>query len=220
MSFNRLPRASSILLALGVLVPTSSHATDEVVSFFVTSVGLGSGANLGGLDGADRYCQALAAKAGHPSTSWRAYLSTQTELSQQSVNARDRIGLGPWYNSRGSLIANSLEDLHGPGNRLSKSTALTESGEPVPGKLHDILTGTRIDGTAPSPLDPDMTCKNWTSDADGSSALVGHHDRVSAINQEWAKSWNSAHLTRGCSAQRLAELGSGGLFYCFRLSTK
>jgi hypothetical protein len=185
------------------------------MTFFVTSAGLGNGANLGGLAGADRHCQALAGAVGAGSRTWRAYLSVQSNERESTVNARDRIGPGPWVNARGAIVATSLAELHGPAAGLNRATALTESGTAVPGSMHDILTGTRLDGTAPSPLDPDMTCSNWTSSADVGGAIVGHHDRVSALEEDWAKSWNSAHLTRGCSRKRLLELGGGGLFYCF-----
>jgi hypothetical protein len=187
------------------------------MSFFVTSRGLGEGANLGGLAGADRHCQALAEAAGAGERVWRAYLSTQTREGVPGVSARDRIGPGPWHNAQGVPIAGSLEELHDARSAVRADTALTETGQRVPGRVHDILTGTRLDGTAPSGLDPDMTCGNWTRSGSEGAALVGHHDRVSAIREPWAASWNSAHLTRGCSAAALAELGSGGLFYCFAL---
>ncbi|MBX3712987.1 MAG: hypothetical protein KF800_13590 [Lysobacter sp.] len=202
----------SLLLALCPLRPAIAQET----SFFVTSEGTGKGGDLGGLEGADRHCEALATKAGLPSTGWRAYLSTQAMPPEVPVHARDRIGPGPWHNAKGGLIASTLEALHGLPNAISRATALDERGEPVPGKVHDILTGTRLDGTAPSPLDPDSTCRNWTRNSDEGGALVGHHDRVSAIDQPWATSWNSAHVSRGCSVPKLAELGSGGRFYCFR----
>lgn len=229
--FTRAKRVASCIAALiGASVLTVKAADDHVTaSFFVTSVGLGNGGKLGGLEGADRHCQALAAQAGldnKGASTWRAYLSVQSSLPTpsvpvtQSVNAKDRIGNGPWHNTKGALIASSIADLHSSVNRISSTTALNESGKPTLGRLHDILTGTRIDGTAPSPLDPDMTCKNWTSDAPDGSALVGHHDRASAIREDWATSWNSAHMSRGCSPQKLSELGSGGLFYCFKLTPK
>jgi hypothetical protein len=206
---------SSLLLPLWPL----QHAIAQDTSFFVTSEGIGKGGDLGGLEGADAHCGKLAAKAGLPSTGWRAYLSTQAMPPEMPVHARDRIGSGPWHNARGEQIASTVDALHGAGNGISRTTALTESGKAVPGRVHDILTGTRLDGTSPSPLDPDATCRNWTSGADDGGALVGHHDRVSAIDQPWAKSWNSAHVSRGCSVPKLAELGSGGLFYCFRTTT-
>lgn len=193
---------------------TPSWASDSM-TFFVTSVGVGNGANLGGLAGADRHCQTLANAVGAGARTWRAYLSVQSDQREASVNARDRIGSGPWMNARGVIIATGVDELHSPSNGLNRATALTESGGTVPGSMHDILTGTRLDGTAPSRLDPDMTCRNWTSSENSGRAIVGHHDRVSAIDEAWAKSWNSAHLTTGCSQKRLSDLGSGGLFYCF-----
>lgn len=183
--------------------------------FFVTSVGLGDGGQFGGLQGADQHCQALAVRAGAGGRTWRAYLSTRSQGTTPSVNARDRIGTGPWHNARGVLIANDLGELHGERNGINRQTALSETGAPTPGRWHDILTGTRPDGNAPSPLDPDSTCGNWTRNDAGASAWVGHHDRASAIREPWATSWNSAHLSRGCSPAGLAELGSGELFYCF-----
>ena len=201
-----------LLVATCPMMPAIAQET----SFFVTSEGIGKGGDLGGLAGADAHCERLATKAGLPSTGWRAYLSTQAMPPEVPVHARDRIGPGPWYNAKGERIASTVDALHGAGNAISRATALDERGESVPGKAHDILTGTRLDGTAPSPLDPDATCRNWTGNADDGGALVGHHDRVSAIDQPWAKSWNSAHISRGCSVPKLAELGSGGLFYCFR----
>lgn len=211
----RSMRAFRLSLLLVAPWPMSLAIAQEA-SFFVTSTSPGKGGDLGGLEGADRHCEALAEKAGLPATGWRAYLSTQAMPPAVPVHARDRIGPGPWHNAKGVLIASTVEALHGAENAISRATALDERGEPVPGKVHDILTGTRLDGTAPSPLDPDSTCRNWTSAGDEGGALVGHHDRVSAIDQPWAKSWNAAHLSRGCSAPKLAELGSGGRFYCFR----
>jgi len=197
------------------------------MSFFVVSVPVGEGGKLGGLERADRHCQALASSAGAaPGLLWRAYLSTQGRLapgaSPMGVDARDRIGTGPWHNAAGTLVATDLGELHRQGApRLDRRTALDEKGQPVPGAVHDILTGSRPDGTAASPLDADATCGNWTlsEDVDGegraNGALVGHHDRGSALKGAWAESWNSAHRTRGCSGPKLAELGSGARFYCF-----
>jgi hypothetical protein len=209
----------ALLGAAGVLVSAVATAqpSQPPMSFFVTSRSLGSGADLGGLPGADRHCQALAEAAGAGGRVWRAYLSTQTRDGVTGVSARERIGPGPWHNAQGVQIAGDLEALHGAANALRADTALTEAGQRVSGRQHDILTGTRLDGTAPSGLDPDMTCGNWTRSGAEGAAIVGHHDRASAIREPWAASWNSAHLSRGCSAQGLAELGSGGLFYCFAL---
>lgn len=210
---------------------TSSPPTPPPMSFFVTSASPGRGGDLGGLEGADAHCQALATAAGAGALRWRAYLSQASNLKnlqgEPAVHARDRIGTGPWHNARGQLIARTVEELHAPGFAgINRQSALSERGEPIPGRVHDILTGSRPDGTAPSPLDADMSCRGWRSSADaaedGSSqgALVGHHDRVSAIAEPWAGSWNSSHRTRGCSPARLAELGSGGLFYCFAQSPR
>lgn len=220
------------LLAAGVLsacaMPPPSAPTPPVMSFFVTSVSPGRGGDLGGLEGADAHCQALATAAGAGQLRWRAYLSQASNLKnlqgEPAVHARERIGPGPWHNAQGQLIARTVDELHAPGfTDINRQSALSERGQSIPGRLHDILTGSRPDGTAPSPLDADMSCRGWRSSADmaedGSShgALVGHHDRVSAIAEPWASSWNSAHRSRGCSPARLAELGSGGLFYCFAL---
>lgn len=230
--FERFP-GLALLAALGALgacgSPMPVAPPPPPMSFFVTSAGPGRGGDLGGLEGADRHCQALAEAAapGGPPMRWRAYLSQQSRLddrsAEPSINARDRIGPGPWHNARGERVALTVDELHAPGFAgIHAHSALTERGEPVPGRVHDILTGTRPDGLAPSPLDADMTCRNWRSSADAgddargpNGALVGHHDRVSAIAEAWASSWNSAHRSRGCSPARLAELGSGGRFYCF-----
>ena len=207
---------AALFLALGFALPApASEPARPAMTFFVTSAGLGSGGDLGGLAGADRHCQSLAASAGAGSRTWRAYLSAQSKGGAALVNARERIGKGPWHNAAGALIARDVDELHGPRNNINAATALDERGTPAPGRLHDILTGTRLDGTAPSRLDPDMTCGNWTQGGKEGAAIVGHHDRVSAIDEPWARSWNSAHLTRGCNPPALAELGSGGLFYCF-----
>lgn len=219
---------SAGLLALqgcaGMQEPSGSE-----MSFFVTSAGPGKGADLGGLAGADKHCQSLAASAGAGNRTWHAYLSTQgsatkgAELNDPNViHARNRIGTGPWYNAKGVMVAANVEDLHSAGNNLTKQTALDEKGRMVNGRTekpnrHDILTGSRPDGTAfpPSPLFPDMTCGKWTrSGADG-SAMTGHHDREGPIDHAWATSWNSAHPTRGCSQQALRSTGGDGLLYCF-----
>lgn len=209
----------TVTLAVSAAIGVSAFAADTSpappMTFFVTSVGLGSGADLGGLVGADRHCQTLASNVGAGSRVWRAYLSTQGKDGARTVNARDRIGKGPWHNARGALIALDLEQLHSVSNGISTHTALNERGEAAPRRFHDVLTGTRLDGTAPSPLDPDMTCGNWTRSGREGAALVGHHDRVSAIKEPWAESWNSAHQSRGCSPDALGELGGSGLFYCF-----
>lgn len=183
------------------------------MGFFVTSVGIGQGGDLGGLEGADAHCQALAEAAGAGNREWRAYLSTE-EADKRGVFARHRIGSGPWYNARGELIAVDLDTLHINPN-IFQRTALDETGSEVKGRYHDvnehdILTGTQADGTAYFPDDQDHTCNNWTSSAEG-SAQVGHHDRHGGGNT----SWNSAHPTRGCSQDALKQTGGAGLFYCF-----
>lgn len=189
-------------------------------SFFVTSVGLGKGADLGGLDGADAHCARLAGAAGISGKTWRAYLSTQAADGRPAVNARDRIGPGPWRNAKGEVIATSVADLHGPSNNLTKSTALNERGGSVKGRgdspnEHDILTGSQPDGTA-FPPGEDRTCGNWTRSGTEGAAMLGHHDRTGLDDSPPAKSWNSSHLSRGgCSVEALRGTGGAGLFYCF-----
>jgi len=188
------------------------------MSFFITSAGPGKGADLGGLAGADRHCQALAAAAGAGNKTWRAYLSTQ---GPGAVNARDRIGAGPWKNAKGEVIAKDVAELHGA-NKLTKQTALTEKGTPVNGRgdtpnMHDILTGSQPDGTAFTGAD-DRTCGNWTKSGQG-TAIVGHSDRIGLRDDDASKSWNSSHPSRGpgggCSQDDLKSTGGAGLFYCF-----
>lgn len=190
------------------------------MGFFLTSAGPGDGANLGGLAGADSHCQKLAAAAGAGSRTWRAYLSTGFTSTTPAVNARDRIGKGPWYNAKGGLIASDVAQLHN-GNSLTKQTALNEKGAVVNGRgdtpnMHDILTGSRPDGTAFSsdPRLPDMTCGEWRKNGAG-SAMTGHHDRAGLDPNPWATSWNSSHNTIGCSQDNLKATGGNGLFYCF-----
>jgi hypothetical protein len=188
------------------------------MSFFLTSANPGKGADFGGLAGADRHCQSLAASAGAGGRTWRAYLSSSAMAGTPAVNARDRIGRGPWVNAKGEQIASSVDDLHGPSNKLNKQTALTEKGQIVSGggdpvNLHDILTGSSPDGRAVS-NDKDNTCGNWTKSGEG-SAIVGHHDRRGLDDSAPAKSWNSSHPTRGCSLEALKTTGGGGLMYCF-----
>jgi hypothetical protein len=210
--------ALPVLLA-AVLLATSANAQQANMSFFITSVGSGKGADLGGLDGADKHCQDLAQAAGAGAKTWRAYLSTQ---GAGAVNAKDRIGRGPWQNAKGAVIAKDVADLHSAGNNLSKQTALTEKGDPVNGRgdtpnMHDVLTGTQPDGTA-FPAGDDRTCGNWTKSAQG-SAVVGHHDRQGLRDDDASKSWNSSHPSRGpdggCSQNDLKSTGGNGLFYCF-----
>jgi hypothetical protein len=189
------------------------------MTFFVTSVGTGQGADLGGLEGADAHCRSLAEAAGGVERTWRAYLSTQTQGDEAAVNARDRIGNGPWRNFQGVVVANDLDELHG-NNNLNKETALTERGEIVKGRgdspnMHDILTGSQSDGTAFAAGD-DMTCGNWTLSGAEGAAMVGHHDRVGLRDDAPSRSWNTSHPTRGgCSQAALQGTGGAGLFYCF-----
>jgi len=189
----------------------------SVMTFFVTSAGSGRGGDLGGLAGADAHCQKLAEAEKAGDHTWRAYLSTSAGGSAPAVNARDRIGKGPWYNGEGLLVAENLDQLHGE-NRINKETAVTERLDPVNGvgdtpNVHDILTGSRPDGTA-FPAGEGLTCNDWTSSSEG-RAQVGHHDRAglgSGVN-----SWNSVHASRGCSQQDLQSTGGSGLFYCFAI---
>jgi hypothetical protein len=191
-------------------------------SFFVTSVGIGNGGNLGGLAGADNYCQQLAQAAGAGAKTWRAYLSTQPADGKPAVNARDRIGKGPWQNSKGVVVAKDVADLHSAANNLTKATALSEKGEVINGRgdtpnRHDVLTGSQADGTAFAAGD-DRTCKNWTSSTQG-AAMVGHSDRIGLRDDDASKSWNTSHPSRGpdggCSQNDLKSTGGDGLFYCF-----
>ncbi len=207
------------VMLLAMLISQALQAQDALaptkMSFFITSAGPGNGADLGGLEGADQQCQALAEAAGAGHRTWRAYLSARTG-DDAAVNARDRIGGGPWYNARGVLVARDLDDLHGDDNHLGKQTSLDEKGETVNGRgdrpnMHDILTGSQLDGTL-SPSDADTTCANWTSSGEG-SALVGHHDRTGGGSNP--TSWNSAHGSRGCSQSNLVSTGGNGFFYCF-----
>jgi hypothetical protein len=186
-------------------------------SFFMTSTNPGKGADFGGLAGADRYCQSLAASAGASSRTWRAYLSDSAMAGSPAVHARDRIGSGPWYNVKGELIASNVDELHGT-NKISKQTALTEKGGTVSGSgdpvnLHDVLTGSSPDGRAVSD-GKDNSCGNWTKGGEG-SAIVGHFDRMGLRDDAPSKSWNSSHATQGCSLDALQKTGGGGLMYCF-----
>jgi hypothetical protein len=209
--------ALAMLVAAGV----EARAQQAGTSFFVTSVGLGKGADLGGIEGADRHCQQLAQAAGAGSRTWHAYLSTQAEGGKAAVNAKDRIGRGPWQNAKGTVVAKDLDELHGK-NNLTKQTALSEKGEVINGRgdtpnRHDALTGTQPDGTA-FPPGEDRTCKNWTSSTQG-TAMLGHIDRQGLRDDDASKSWNSSHPSRGpdggCSQADLRSTGGDGLFYCF-----
>jgi hypothetical protein len=204
-------------LALVLSAGGAAYAQQNATTFFVTSAGSGKGADLGGLDGADKHCQSLAQAAGAGGKTWRAYLSTQ---GSGAVNAKDRIGKGPWQNSKGVVVAKSVEDLHGASNNLTKQTAITEKGDVVNGRgdqpnMHDILTGSQPDGTAFTGAD-DRTCGNWTKNGAEGAVMVGHHDRMGLNDEPPAKSWNSSHPSRGgCSQDALKGTGGAGLFYCF-----
>ena len=203
-----------LFAVLFVCLAGSALAQQKDMSFFVTSAGPGKGADLGGLEGADRHCQALAAAAGAGERTWHAYLSTQGD---KAVNARERIGAGPWHNAKGELIASSVADLHAQ-TRLNKQTALTEKGGMVNGRgdtpnMHDMLTGSQADGTA-FPAGEDRTCGNWTKSGDG-AAMLGHHDRIGLRDDDASKSWNASHPSRGCSPEALKSSGGDGRFYCF-----
>ena len=200
---------------IGVVGCASVQPGPGGMSFFVTSTGPGKGGDLGGLEGADRHCQSLAQAAGAGSRTWRAYLSTQAPSLNNPgfVNARDRIGAGPWRNAKGEVVARSVDDLHSASNNLTKQTALDEKGQAVNGRTetpvkHDILTGSRDDGTAfPGAPFQDMTCGNWTKGGADGSAMTGHFDRAGPIAQPWATSWNSSHPTLGCSMERIRPTG-------------
>jgi hypothetical protein len=213
----------SALAAVSLLAAWPAQAQTADTSFFLTSDGIGNGGNLGGLAGADNHCQTLAQAAGFgaPKT-WRAYLSTQAADGQPAVNARDRIGKGPWQNSKGVVIAKDVADLHSANNNLTKQTALSEKGEVINGagdkpNRHDVLTGSQADGTAFA-AGEDRTCKNWTSSTQG-AAMVGHFDRKGLRDDEPSKSWNTSHPSRGpdggCSQADLKSTGGDGLLYCF-----
>ena len=187
------------------------------LSFFVTSTSPGKGGDLGGLAGADKHCQALATAAGAGNRTWRAYLSAQPVAGQAGVSARDRIGKGPWINAKGVVIASDLDQLHGT-NNLSKQSAVTETGAVINGRgdtpnLHDVLTGSQPNGTFIAG-EANSTCGNWTMSS-GGAAMVGHHDKTGLDESVPAKSWNSSHQSRGCSADQLKSTGGGGLYYCF-----
>ena len=213
------------ILALAALTVAGASAValaqQANMTFFVTSAGSGQGADLGGLAGADRICQQLAQGVGAGSHTWHAYLSTQAADGQPAVNARDRVGKGPWQNVKGMVVAKNLDELHGD-NNISKQTALTEKGDVVNGRgdtpnRHDALTGSQSDGTA-FPAGDDKTCHNWTSSTQG-AAMLGHIDRQGLRDDAASHSWNSSHLSRGpdggCSQNDLRSTGGDGLFYCF-----
>lgn len=194
-----------------------ASAEDSSMSFFLTSEGPRDGANLGGLTGADAHCQALAESVGAGGKTWRAYLSSAGAEGEPAINARDRIGTGPWSNANGVLVATDVADLHGDNNHLNKENSISESGEVINGRgdkpnRHDILSGSNLDGIAYSD-GRDHTCRNWTYSGGDASAQVGHHDRTGGGANP--TSWNSAHGSRGCSQSDLRGTGGDGLFYCF-----
>lgn len=206
------------IAVMGFSASAPTQAQQSGMSFFVTSVGLGKGGDLGGLEGADRHCQSLAKAVGAGSKTWHAYLSTQ---GPGGTNAKDRIGNGPWVNANGVKIAANVAELHSDKNNINKQTALDEKGMVVKGRVdtpiqHDMLTGTQPDGTAvPGP--DDATCRNWTSSADGQgSAVVGHHDLIG--NTNGPNFWNYSHKTPGCAPPNLQRVGGAGLFYCFSVN--
>jgi len=235
-SLTKFALASAVALAAGFAL-AEDMKPDPKMSFFVTSAGPGKGGDLGGLAGADKHCQSLAASVGAGKKTWRAYLSTTAMDGKAGVDARDRIGKGPWYNVKGVEVASSVDDLQGATNKLAKETSLTEKGAPVNGvgdtpNQHDLLTGTGTDGklmspmpippppnapagTAPSPAPKNLTCNNWTSSEAGPDvrAMLGHVDRKGGGAN--GSSWTSAHASRGCSQQELVSTGGAGLFYCF-----
>ncbi len=199
-----------------VMAGTPGVSPQQTMSFFITSVGLGDGAKLGGLAGADAHCASLAQAAGVTGKQWSAYLSASAAGGQPAVNARDRIGSGPWYNAMGVLVARDIAHLHSDDNALGKENSLNETGAMVNGRgdtpnQHDILTGSNPDGTLASDT-TDTTCSNWTSNGTG-AAMVGHHDKQGGGARP--NSWNSAHPSRGCSQPNLVATGGNGLFYCF-----
>lgn len=204
-----LAAAPSAMLAQG---------PDPKMNFFITSRGPGNGADLGGLEGADRHCSALAAAAGAPSgLTWHAYLSAVAMSGKPAVHARDRIGKGPWYNYGGVMVAKDVEELHSDANKLGKETSLSEKGEKINGRgdtpnMHDIITGSTMGGMVVTDT-VDTTCGNWTSSAADGGAWLGHHDRIGGGANP--TSWNAAHRSRGCGQQNLVATGGNGLFYCF-----
>ena len=211
-----LSKPLTLLASLLVLGAAQAPQQGQRMTFFITSAGPGDGANLGGLAGADRHCHALAQAVGAGDRRWRAYLSAIARDGAPAVHARDRIGSGPWFNAKGVKVADNVADLHSDNNKLSKEHSLTEKGTVVNGRgdqpnMHDILTGSTLDGTAYS-AEGYSNCDNWTSSGEG-SARVGHHDRTGG--GEHPTSWNSAHNSRGCSQANLQGTGGNGLFYCF-----
>jgi hypothetical protein len=215
--------ATASLLALAASAAQPAQA--QSASFFLTSASPGKGADLGGTEGADKHCQSLAQATGAGSKTWHAYLSTQAADGKPAVNAKDRIGKGPWQNVKGVVVAKDVADLHSAGNNLTKQTALSEKGEIINGRgdtpnRHDVLTGSQPDGTAFAP-ETDRSCKNWTSSTQG-AAMMGHSDRIGLRDDDASKSWNSSHPSRGpeggCSQTDLKSTGGDGLLYCFAVN--
>jgi len=217
-------RCSLLALATILLFGFGSGAQAQPVqpapnmSFFVASAGPGKGGDLGGISGADARCQQLAATAGAGNKTWRAYLSTAETPTAKGINARDRIGNGPWQNAKGVVVATSVDDLHSANNKLGAENSLTERGTVVSGfgytpNWHDALTGSSADGRA-YPGNMNLTCNNWTS-AEFGKAMLGHIDRRGGADNEFQRSWNSTHQSRGCSQADLVATGGNGLFYCF-----
>jgi len=209
-------RRTILILTLVAGAIGFANAQDSEMSFFLTSKGPGDGANLGGLEGADAHCQMLADSAGAGGKTWRAYLSTNGD---SVVNARDRIGNGPWVSANGNQVASDVDDLHSDNNKLSKENSIGENGEPINGRgdspnRHDILTGSNLDGTAFTDGE-DHSCQDWTYSGSDGSAQVGHHDRTGGGANP--TSWNNAHPSRGCSQSDLQGTGGDGLFYCFAI---
>jgi hypothetical protein len=209
----KLALAAALALASASCAMDGQQGGGNPMSYFVTSTGPGKGADLGGLAGADRHCQSLAQSVGAGNKTWRAYLSTS---GAQAVNARDRIGRGPWQNAKGVVVARDVNDLHSGSNNLTKQTSVSEKGEVISGRgdpvnMHDVLTGSSPDGRS---LPGEMTCNNWTSSGAG-SAMVGHHDRIGLRDDEPSRSWNSSHPSKGCSQDNLKSTGGAGLLYCF-----
>src|SRR6266568_2909424 len=218
MSFSRISAANIFVSVVLVGTGMTSQAQQANMTFFVTSAGKGNGADLGGLEGADAHCLALAKAAGSKYANWRAYLSTALPGGEAGVDARDRIGKGPWRNAKGVVGAKSVNELHSGHNNIHKQTALTEKGKGVSGRgdpvnTHDILTGSDPDGRF-STAGGDTTCGNWTKSGEG-SAIVGHHDLQGLKDTRHMKSWNSSHGSRGCSQDQLKASGGAGLVYCF-----
>jgi hypothetical protein len=222
MRFPVMTVAACATIVLAILSAQSASAQSANMTFFLTSNGPGNGANLGGLDGADKHCATLAKAAGATATTWHAYLSTQAADGKPAVNARDRIGKGPWQNAKGVVVAKDVADLHSANNNLTKESDVTEKGEVSNGvgdkpNRHDVLTGSQPDGTAFGP-EADRTCKNWTSSTQG-AAMVGHSDRKGLRDDDASHSWNSSHPSRGpdggCSQNDLKSTGGDGLLYCF-----